>query len=55
MPVQPSSSKEKKKKFKVAPKNSKQLFQDEITKEHTNSFDYGGLPTHDLKRNLGCG
>jgi hypothetical protein len=28
---------------------------EELASEPTNTFDFGGLPQRDLKKNLGCG
>ena len=40
---------------KVSPKKTQEIFPNEISNELKNTFDFGGLPVRDFKKNLGCG
>ena len=50
-----SGSKEKEKPKKVIKKETHGGAPNEISNEPKDSFDFGGLPNRDLKKNLGCG
>lgn len=47
----------KKKRIKKEAKNKvpPAIFQDKDEEEKLSGFDFGGLPSRDLKKNLGCG
>ena len=47
-----SDSKEEKKKIKKAESPSQNKSDEN---EKNSSFDFGGIPSRDLKKNLGCG
>jgi len=50
-----SVSKAKKKPERVIKNNRQEINPNEIVKESTNPFDFGGLPIQNFKKNLGCG
>jgi len=49
------SDKKKKNKKEVKNKNSPMVTPDKNDEEKPLGFDFGGLPSRDLKKNLGCG
>jgi hypothetical protein len=48
-------NKPRKKPVKVKPVPKENHQQVPFDEPETNSFDYGGIPERDLKKNLGCG
>jgi hypothetical protein len=50
-----SDSNKKDKTKKSSLKKTQEVFYKEVSSETKNSFDFGGLPARDFKKNLGCG
>jgi len=50
-----SGSQKKENPKKMIKKETQEGARNEISNESKDSFDFGGLPKRDLKKNLGCG